>query len=136
MILLQYYPLALAHTAYHTLLFFQQGPSIFPAAMHRYFTHNAPAVLFFTHLCWHPSAEYCLEPNIFTNDCFHKFIAYCNLYLFFAFLPFPLFGAIVNSPPRWRPKKKVTEIGIFTWFLGSREGGIFQRFLEWRWGEL
>ena len=100
MILLWYYPLALVHTAYHTLLFFQQGASVFPAALHRYFTHNAPAVLIITHLFWHPSAEYCLEPKIFTNDCFHKFIAYCNLYLFFAFLPFPLFcpAGLVTLP--------------------------------------
>ena len=76
------------HTVYHRLLFFQQGASIFPVALHRYFTHNTPAVLIPTHLFWHPSAEYCLEPKIFTNGCFHKFIAYCNLYLFVAFSPF------------------------------------------------
>ena len=97
MILLQYYPLALVHTAYHTLLFFQQGAYVFPAALHRYFTHNAPAVLIPTHLFWHLSAEYCLELKIFTNDCFHKFIAYCNLYLFVAFSPFSFILSIWSS---------------------------------------
>ena len=97
MILLQYYPLTLVHTVYHTLLFFQQGTSIFPAALHRYFTHNARAVLIPTYLFWHPSAEYCLEPKIFTNDCFHKFIVHCNLYWFVAFSSFSFILSIWSS---------------------------------------
>lgn len=68
-----------------------------PRSTARYFTHNARAVLIPTYLFWHPSAEYCLEPKIFTNDCFHKLIAYCNLYLFVAFSPFSFTLSIWSS---------------------------------------